>query len=108
MHWLAPTTSGQSLMHTALRRRRDPLANSYVSSVAEDPAADPRLAVEEVPRTAEEDEEFGIAYLRAHGEEGVTHAAAGELAERCSQAFTVAEQQHSNDLHWIPTCYRRK
>jgi zinc finger protein len=67
--------------------RRDPLANSYVSSVAEDPAADPRLAVEDVPRTAEEDEEFGIAYLRAHGEEGVTHAAAGELTECRLRAY---------------------
>jgi len=43
-----------------------------VSSIAEDPAADPRLSVEDVQRTAEEDEEFGIAHLRAHGAEGVT------------------------------------
>ena len=61
---------------------RDPLANSYVSSIAEDPAADPRLSVEDVPRTAEEDEEFGIAHLRAHGTEGVTPEQPGELTCR--------------------------
>ena len=35
--------------------------------------------MEEVERTAEEDEEFGIAHLRAHGAEGVTSAQPGEL-----------------------------
>lgn len=53
---------------------RDPLANSFISSITEHPADDSRLVSTTVDRTEEEDEEFGIAHLKLHGEDGVTHA----------------------------------
>lgn len=45
-----------------------------MSSITEDPAEDVRLKSTVVERSPEEDEEFGIAHLRLHGEDGVTHA----------------------------------
>lgn len=50
------------------------MANSFISSITEDPADDSRLVSTTVDRTEEEDEEFGIAHLKLHGEDGVTHA----------------------------------
>ena len=53
---------------------RDPLANSFVSSITEDPLDDVRLESMTVDRTPEEDEEFGIAHLKLHSDVGISHA----------------------------------
>ena len=49
---------------------RDPLSNSFVAPRTEDSETeqpDPLLVVEDYKRSAEEDEEYGIDHLRAHG-----------------------------------------
>lgn len=53
--------------HTAnatLMLCRDPLANSFVAPLTEDPADDQRLVVEEFERSAEDDAEYGIDHLK--------------------------------------------
>lgn len=59
-------------MPTTVHRhaRRDPLANSFIAALTEDPAADHRLASEDYERSAEEDEEFGIDHLKLHDGDG--------------------------------------
>lgn len=51
---------------------RDPLANSFIAPRSDDSAKDPLppdplLSAEDYERSAEEDEEFGIDHLQAHG-----------------------------------------
>jgi zinc finger protein len=49
----------------------DPLASSYVQSLADDPSheADPQITEEEYDRTEEEEEELGLADMRVEGYE---------------------------------------
>lgn len=53
---------------------RDPLANSFVAPLTEEPADDPRLVVEEFERSAEDDAEYGIDHLlqseKLHDDQG--------------------------------------
>ena len=63
--FFAQLTDYQALNEPWTLILQDPLANSFISPITEDLAADPRLTLEDYVRSAEEDEDFGIAHLRA-------------------------------------------
>ncbi|CAK7275495.1 nucleolar zinc-finger protein [Sporothrix epigloea] len=66
----------------------DPLASSYVQSLADDPRQpDAQMTVVEYDRTAEEEEELGITDMKTEGYEGEAEAkAAAEAAEAAEAA----------------------
>ncbi len=59
-----------ALQHPWTLELADPLANTFVSSLTDDPAEDVRLSIKEYERSAEEDEHLGISHLREHAGEG--------------------------------------
>ncbi|CAK7271050.1 nucleolar zinc-finger protein [Sporothrix epigloea] len=66
----------------------DPLASSYVQSLADDPRQpDEQMTVVEYDRTAEEEEELGITDMQTEGYEGEAEAkAAAEAADAAKEA----------------------
>lgn len=67
---------------------RDPLANTFVAPLTEDPSQDPRLVMRNYERSAEEDEEYGISHLKelAQQEERERAEALQEAAQGDAEA----------------------
>lgn len=79
-----------------MNKCRDPLANSFIAPLAEDPADDARLKSEDYERSAEDDAEYGIDHLKLHERDGNEAAAAaagpGEKAEAAAGGDAMAAE----------------
>lgn len=75
----------------------DPLASSYVQSLADDPRQpDAQMTVAEYDRTAEEEEELGITDMKTEGYEGETEANAAAAAAAATEANTAGASEESD------------
>ena len=74
---------------------QDPLANSFISAVTEDPTDDPRLTTEAYERDAEEDETYGIDHLKKEeAKEAAKLAASTTSSPAGTDGTQAASEQH--------------
>lgn len=76
----------------------DPLASSYVQSLADDPRQpDAQMTVAEYDRTADEEEELGITDMKTEGYEGEAAANAAAAAADAADAADASKADEAKD-----------